>query len=134
MREQGIVTKAISGNIVEVAFQRSEACAKCKLCHGVGEGLVGIETVDEIGAKLGDIVEIEIPSGEIVKGSIVVFLMPIFFLMVGYLIGANFSSTFGIILGLIFVGLSYFVIKWYDKNVEQRQALRARIVKIVTSR
>ncbi len=136
MREQGIVTKIISAKLAEVAFRRSEACAKCRACHDMGEGMVGIEALNEVGAKRDEIVEIEIPSEEIVRGSMVVFLLPIFFLIFGYLLGSylirligllGWEEGVGAVFGIIFLGLSFYVIRWYDKNVGQREALRARI-------
>jgi len=140
MREQGVVSRIISPQLVEVAFQRNEACAQCRLCHDVGENMVGIEAVNEVGAKRDDIVEIEIPSGEIVKGSIVVFLIPIFLLVGGYLIGSYFmrlmglvgwEEGIGIVFGIFAMFLSYFAIKWYDRNVAQKEIMRARIVKVL---
>ncbi|MBU0671671.1 MAG: SoxR reducing system RseC family protein [Candidatus Margulisbacteria bacterium] len=135
MREQGIVTKTVSGNIVEVACQKTESCAKCGLCHEAAEGMLAIEAINAVGAKLNDTVEIEIPSVEMIKGSIVIFLLPIFFLMVGYLIGYKIGQeTFGIISALLFAASSLLVIKWYDKNAQQKQALRATITKVISPR
>ncbi|MFC1637547.1 SoxR reducing system RseC family protein [Candidatus Margulisiibacteriota bacterium] len=142
MREQGVVVRTISARLAEVAFQKSLACAKCGLCHDAGEGMAGIEAVNDVGAKRDDIVEVEIPSDEVVKGSMVVFLLPVFFLIGGYLGGSflirlagqiAWEESGGVIFALIFLGLSFFAIKWYDKNVQQKQALRARIVRISTS-
>jgi sigma-E factor negative regulatory protein RseC len=143
MREQGVVTRIISGRLVEVAFPRSEACEKCRACHGVGEGMLGVEAVNEVGAKREDVVEVEIPGGEVVRGSIIVFLIPIFMLVIGYLIGSVFMrmiglqglvETTGVVLSLVFLALSFMVINWYDKNIQQKEALRARIIKVVTPR
>ena len=143
MKEQGVITRILSSKLAEVAFQRSSACAKCRACHGLGEGMVGIEAENEVGAKRDEIVEIEIPSGEMIKGSMVVFLMPILFLAVGYLIGAylmrwvglgGWEEGVGILLGISAMLLSYFAISWYDSNIVQKEALRARITKIVSSR
>lgn len=140
MREQGVVDKVVAGNIVEVAFQRTEACSKCQLCHGLPENMVGIEAINEVGAKRGDIVEIEIPSQEVVKGSLVVFVVPILFLVVGYLLFStlfsflalvNIVDVLAIIGGLLCFGLSFYVIKWYDKNIQSKQALRARILRVI---
>jgi sigma-E factor negative regulatory protein RseC len=143
MKEQGVVARLISAELVEVAFPRSEACAKCRACHEVGEGMVGIEAVNEIGARRDDTVEIEIPSEEVVKGSLVVFLLPIFFLIGGYLFGSMLIRTVGlpeweegtgIVAGITAMLLSYFAVKWYDQNVQEKEALRARIVKIISAK
>ncbi|NQT30652.1 MAG: SoxR reducing system RseC family protein [Candidatus Saganbacteria bacterium] len=142
MREQGIIDKVVEGKIVEVAFKRTEACEKCRACHAIEEGLVGVEAVNDIGAKIGDMVEIEIPSQELIKGSLILFLVPVLFMIVGYLVGAEFTSflglsnlseIFGIIFALIFLAISFFISSWYDKNVRQRQALQAHIIKVIPS-
>jgi sigma-E factor negative regulatory protein RseC len=142
MKEQGVVSRIISPQLAEVAFQRNEACAKCRLCHDVGENMVAIEAVNEVGARRDDVVEIEIPSGEIVKGSIVVFLIPIFFLVAGYLLGSYFMRLIGlqgweeragIVAGILAMFLSYFAIKYYDENIQQKEVLRAKIVRIVST-
>ena len=141
MKEEGIVTRIISGKLVEVAFRRSEACAKCRACHDLEGGMMGIEVVNEVGAKREDVVEIEIPSEEVVRGSIMLFLLPIFFLITGYLVGSYFmrmlgfqgwEEGFGVISGLLFLALSFYGLNWYDKNIRQRESLRARIIKVVT--
>ncbi|MEA3493801.1 MAG: SoxR reducing system RseC family protein [Candidatus Margulisiibacteriota bacterium] len=131
MRERGVVSRVISPKLVEVAFKRSEACEKCRMCHNLEEGMVGIESVNEISAKKDDIVEIEIPSGEVVKGSLVVFLVPILLMIFGYLLGALVNEFAGVINAILFLFLSFFVIRWYDKNIQQKEALRARILKII---
>ena len=132
MRENGIITKSISGKIVEVALQKNSACKECGLCHNMPEGMMGIEAVDEIGARVGQQVEIEIPSGEVVKGSLVVFLLPIFFLIIGYFLGFSVSrfEVIAVICSLVSLFFGFLVVRWYDQNVVQKEALRARIIKI----
>ncbi len=140
MKEKGVVTRRISEKLVEVAFPRSEACAKCRACHDAGEGMVAIEAVDEVGAKRGDEVEIEIPSEEIIRGSVVVFFIPIFFLIAGYLLGSalarslgfpQWEEAMGVIAAVLALLLSFYVVKWYDKNIQEKEALRARIIKVL---
>lgn len=139
MKEQGVVTRLISSKLAEVALKRSSACEKCGLCHDVGEGMVGLEAANEVGAKRNDVVEIEFSSEEVVKGSIVIFLLPVLFLIGGYLFGSavsrtlalqNFEEILGVFCALVFLFVSFYVIKWYDKNVEQKQALRAKIIRL----
>jgi len=131
VKEQGIITKVIRGNIVEVAFKRNKACEKCRLCHAADEGLVGIEAIDEIGAKVGDMVEIDIPSQEIVKGSLVLFIFPILFLAAGYLLVYKLTNSepLSILAGIISLGLSFIFSRWYNINVEQKELLRAKVLK-----
>ena len=138
MKEQGILTKVISGKVVEVAFSKGSACAGCGACREIGQNMVGVEAINEIGARVQDLVEIEIPSGEVVKSSIVVYLLPVLMLIVGYLIGAagarwmgseNLSEVYGIMFAIIFLIASFFMVRWYDKNIESKAALRAKIIR-----
>ena len=66
MREQGVVTRVIPPDVVEVSLQASEACGRCGACHPDTEGRVGIEAVGVSGVKTGDTVEIEISTGGVV--------------------------------------------------------------------
>ena len=140
MKEKGVVSKIISSNLVEVVFQKTEACAKCGLCQNLDCEMVGIEAVNDMGAKKEDVVEIDIPSGEMVKGSIVVFILPILFLLFGYLLGSIVLKSLNmlamqevgsIIFALIGFALSFLVIRWYDKNIVAKKTLRAKVLKIV---
>ncbi|MBN2057844.1 MAG: SoxR reducing system RseC family protein [Candidatus Saganbacteria bacterium] len=140
MREQGVVAGPVRGNIVLIAFQRSAACDKCRLCHNVGEGLVGIEAVNDLGAKQGDIVEIEIPSQVIVKASFIVFIVPVLGLLLGYVIGSTLARILGlavwqewggIVCGLGSAALTYFIISLYDRSIQQAGSLRAKVIKVI---
>jgi sigma-E factor negative regulatory protein RseC len=100
--------------------------------------MVGVEAINEIGARVQDLVEVEIPSGEVVKSSMVVYLLPVLMLIVGYLIGAagarwmvseTLSEVYGIMFAIVFLMFSFFVVRWYDKNIERKSALRAKIVR-----
>ncbi|OGB87933.1 hypothetical protein A3H38_04950 [candidate division WOR-1 bacterium RIFCSPLOWO2_02_FULL_46_20] len=139
MREQGIITKIISGNIVEVAIQKSKACDRCGLCRDLPEDMMGLEAVNDIEAKIGDIVKVEIPTKEIWQSSAIIFLVPIMFLFTGYLLGAYLfrviglaqsQETAGVIFSLGFLAASYFVVRWYDGKAQEKKFLQARVVSI----
>jgi len=142
VREQGVVTRVISPDLVEVACQRSEACAKCKACHDVGENMLAIAAVNQIKAKPDDVVEFELPSGELVKSSIIVFIVPIIFLMIGYLLTIRLVPLVGLIEvgewpgvlgGLLFLVVSYFAINWYDRRIQLKESSRARLIRVISS-
>ena len=135
MREQGIVTKALAPQLIEVAFQRSEACKNCRACHIINDKDMAIEAINDVGARVNDVVEIDIPSAEIVRASIMVFLIPIFCLIGGYLIVDKLTSsqTLATIAGLAGLALSFFVIRWYDTQVQQKDSSRATVIKVIPS-
>ena len=134
MREQGVVTKALGLQLVEVAFQRTEACKNCRACHIINDKDMAIEAVNEVGARVDDLVEIDIPSKEIVRASIIVFMIPIFCLIAGYLIVDKFTANqvLSALGGIIGLALSFFAIKWYDINIQEKTSGRATVVKVIS--
>ena len=142
MREQGIVTRIIPPDIVEVSLQASQACGRCGACHPASEGRVGIEAAGVSGVKTGDVVEIEISTRGVVATSFVVYLLPVVFLIAGYIFGSvsagffsiGISGEMGGIGGAIFLfAVSFGVIRWYDRDVRRRGTLRARVTRIITA-
>jgi positive regulator of sigma E activity len=142
MREQGVVTRVIPPDAVEISLQVSEACGRCGACRPASEGRVGIEAADVPGVKTGDVVEIEISTGGVVATSFVVYLLPVFFLMAGYIFGSVLAGFFfirvsdemgGIVGAILFCAASFGVIRWYDRDVRRRGTLRARVTRILPS-
>ena len=140
MHEQGIVTRVIPPNVVEVSLKASEACGRCGACHPQTEGRVGIEAVAVSGVKTGDAVEIEISTGGVVTASFVVYLLPVVFLIAGYIFGSALAGFFSIgisgetggITGALFLlAVSFWVVRRYDRHVRRRGTLRARVIRIL---
>jgi len=142
MREQGVVTRIIPPDGVEVSLQASEACVRCGACHPATDGRVGIEAVGVPGVKAGDTVEIEISTGGVVTTSFIVYLLPVFFLIAGYVVGSLLAGmlpigisgeTGGIGGAILLCAASFGVIRWYDRDVRRRGTLRARVIRILTT-
>ena len=140
MREQGVVTRIIPPDGVEVSLQASEACGRCGACHPNTEGRVCIEAVAISGVKTGDVVEIEISTGGVVATSFVVYLLPVVFLIMGYIFGSTLDGLFsirisgetgGIAGAILFFVFSFGVVRWYDQHVRRQGTLRARVIRIL---
>jgi len=140
MREQGVVTRVVQPDAVEVSLKASEACGRCGACHPGTEGGVCIEAVAVSGVKTGDAVEIEISTGGVVATSFVVYLLPVVFLILGYMFGSALAGFFtiwisgetgGIAGAIFFFAVSFGVVRWYDRHVRRRGTLRARVIRIL---
>ncbi len=139
MREQGVVTRLIPPDAVEVAMGASEACRQCKACHRDQEGRVNIEALGVSGVKPGDGVELEISSGGVVAAGFVVYLLPVVSLIAGYLVGAAFGGflsrmseeTAGIAGAICLLALSFGAIRLYDRRVRSKGRPRARVIRII---
>jgi sigma-E factor negative regulatory protein RseC len=140
MLEQGVVTRVIPPDAVEVSLQASEACGRCGACHPASKGRLCIEAVAVPGVKTGDAVELEISTRGVIATSFVVYLLPIVFLIVGYIFGSVLAGFFsiqvsgetgGIFGAILFCAVSFGVIRWYDRDVRRRGTLRARVTRIL---
>jgi sigma-E factor negative regulatory protein RseC len=115
MKEEGIVKRVLSEKIAEVELAGGEGCKTCSYaCQGKA-GPKAIEAVNEINARVGDRVEIEISSPKLLGAFLFVYILPILFLLLGYGVVSLIAKDegpkiFGGFLGLVFgLGLVKFL-------------------------
>ncbi|NLM06979.1 MAG: SoxR reducing system RseC family protein [Tissierellia bacterium] len=131
MEQIGIV-KSINGEYANITVQRLSACgSNCKSCGGGCEiKPVDISVKNELGAKVGDTVELESEPNSIFKILILLYSIPLVFLLFGIGLGMFIFKgrtdmyeivSFGI--GLAFLGLSLLVIKRIDKDFKDKHKL-----------
>jgi len=140
MREQGVVRKVISRETVEISVEKSASCHQCKACRDTEGEVAFIEAVNAAGAKEGDLVEIDISTRGVVVVSSVVYLLPIAFLMAGYLSGSlltrffynSHSEGLSVLSALIFLAASFMAVRYYDRRMQRRGGLRARVLRVTT--
>ena len=97
MIRTGRVVEANQGSL-KVCFDRPEMCASCGKCgvHGEHQELV---TVDGEAAA-GSWVQVEMPDAQVVKVSLIAYVIPLVFLMAGLVIGQNVLGSDGWAAGL----------------------------------
>ena len=93
MTQTGTVIRVIDGNTAAVSVTRRAACKGCSASGCMGcEKKIETKARNDACAREGDCVEIESPSGTIIKYAALVFLFPIvlaiaFYLAAYYIIG-----------------------------------------------
>ena len=116
MIRTGRVVEANGGSL-KVCFDRPEMCASCGKCgaHGVHQELVTVQGE----ADVGNWVQVEMPDAQIVKVSLIAYVIPLVFLMAGLVIGQNVLGTdawaAGLGIGLMAVGL--FIVRLIDRRL-----------------
>ena len=137
MIETGIVSK-IENKTAWVTVVKGDHCKNCNTCKSFGEGSAELLTANEISAKPGDRVEVEIDPKQIVRHSAIVFLLPVFALVIGYFIGINYiaklaisSEGAGIIGSLGLMILTFLGIMVYDRIIRKSNEINARIIRIL---
>ena len=93
MEESGVVT-SVSGRIAHVKVQRSPMCEKCSggVCTMSDSGM-DVEAINAPGAREGQHVLIEMPSGHI-KGSLIAYGIPVAALILGAILGKDMLSRY----------------------------------------
>lgn len=138
--EQGVIEKASHRKAV-VRIQRSSACAHCKSrgSCGVAAGeIMTIEVTNDLQAKANDHVEISVPSGSLVKLSLLVYFIPVLALVVGAGAGAAWAKSFNmqptlasIVCGAVAMGIVFLVLKWLDRHARVKGKYQPHITKIL---
>lgn len=130
MLDQGRVFK-VEKNIAWVEFAASSACASCGSCHRVSSGKMVTKAQNDLEAKVGDLVEVEISQAVATLFPLIVFGIPILFLFLGLVIGSFISEMAGIVLGVVFLILGFLSVRLIDRYVAKQKKFQSRIVRII---
>ena len=132
MTEYGLVIK-IEDQTAFVRFIRSSACGKCKACGMLStQNEIVVEVPNDIGARVGEFVEVSIVVRKAIKASAIAYLFPLIMLFLGMVFGWLLTDVWHIfvnrdslmaICALIFVVSSFFLLKiaspLYNKTVRR---------------
>ena len=139
MAQTGTV-ESIRNQNVYVKVIREEACAHCKMCTtGINEGKeCVIEAVNKCGAKVGDIVEIDVENNYFLRATAIMYGIPLIALMIGIGVslailhanGVKEAELISAFIGLGFTGIVYMIINKREKNNKNTQYLPIAISKM----
>lgn len=85
MNKQGVVT-AVHGTTAVVRLGRHSACASCGACsHGSSEAgkEMLVEALNEAGAAVGDSVQVDLESVQVVRAAFIFYVIPLIALLAG---------------------------------------------------
>lgn len=133
MREKGtVIGKTDTSVIVEV--ERTSSCTRCGLCKLGETGRATLEARNDVGAEVGDTVEVEMESRNVLAAAFVAYMVPIFFMFLGFFAGyslaaplgfAKSKETVGAVMGIGFLASSYVFVRLYDRLAGKRLLARA---------
>lgn len=132
MTEYGLVVKN-EDQTAFVRFKRNSACGNCKACGMLStQNEITVEVPNDIGARVGEYVEVSIVMKKAIKASAIAYLFPLFMLFAGIAFGWVLTDVWHIfenrdvimaISALIFVVLSFLLLKiaspLYNKTVRK---------------
>jgi positive regulator of sigma E activity len=143
MKETGVI-KSVKENYAEVRAATSSECSSCPLNASCSlTSLRSDETItlrNDIGAGIGDIVSFEYNPQDIAKGNLIVYGIPIIFLITGFVAGIVLEKGFGIhflplgnsttvILTVAFILASVPFVRFFDSKMKSHFYIYEIIIK-----
>lgn len=128
MNKKGMVSK-VDKDKLQVIFTRSSACGDCSSCGGCEAETLNLNATNDIDAQVGDFVEIEYNTKNMLKSTLLLYIFPLIMLVIGIFAGnylnlAGNSDSKDLISFVFGVGLmliSYIIINRIDRNVKANQ-------------
>lgn len=138
--EQGRVT-AVKGNNAILRARRSSACEGCRekdQCTSVADGKeMEFEASNPINARVGDTVDVEMKTGQLLRLSFFLYVFPILVMVAGAMIGNHLAprfngdpSLFAAVFGFTALIAAVGVVKLKDRQAGKTGQYRPVIVRI----
>lgn len=142
MNQQGFIIDIVDNRTAKMIMQRHSACASCGKCSKLSsecQDLV-VEVDNSIGAKKGDHVEVSMVSVRVLKATLLAYLVPLIFLLVGTILTyyildlIKFSGPTEVIsgvVGLICTCISYLLLRKNDDKFKQSRQYIPKVTRII---
>lgn len=142
MNQQGFIIDIVDDKTAKMIMQRHSACASCGKCNKLSsecQDLV-VEVDNHIGAQKGDHVEVSMESVKVLKATILAYVVPLVFLLVGTILTyfilelINYSGQIELIsgiAGLVCTFISYIILNKNDKKFRESRDYIPVVTKII---
>ena len=115
------------GNTIVEVNRKNDCSGQCHTCAGCKSRTMHTQVKNDVNAKIGDWVVIEIPDRVVLKGAALVYLLPFFLFFAGYLVFSNISHTIGLLAG----GVGFIIAVTLAIVVGQHKNVSSAIVAII---
>ena len=137
MIEHGTITSVENGLAV-IEIDENPQCENCRICTGsAGKKKMAVELPPNSTFAAGQQVEIEISSGQTLKGGFMVFIAPLIAYIIGALLGRKIFDAAGIeiepnlaaiIFGFILSAIALAAATFMYRSEKRKQKLKPHIV------
>ncbi len=131
LEEIGRVVK-VEGLQAVVEMNRHSACARCGICTLGIQDKMEILANNSLGAKVNNQVKVAVSGPVILKSAFIVYIIPLFGLVIGYLVGRSLGGEkLGVIAGIGGVLLVLSSLHYYDRKLKKENKLIVQITEIL---
>jgi len=142
LEEIGEVVEMLDESMIKIILKRHSSCERCGACGIESRPEMAFSVKNSIGAVKGDRVVLRMRTGNLFKAAFLVYTIPLFMLIIGFLIGRKIAAIFGvnadtaensgILTGFLFLGITYLGIRWWDRKMKVGNRLQPELVRIVS--
>lgn len=141
MNQQGFIIETVDENTAKLKMQRHSACASCGKCVTSSEKKdIIVEVDNSIGAEIGDHVEVNMESMNVLKATAIAYLIPLGALIIGIIstyyileaagVTSNIEEISGLV-GILMTLLTYLFLKKNDKKFRDSKEYIPIVTKII---
>lgn len=135
MLQEAIITNIRDDGLAEVVVERLGACGgDCNGCEGCKyEHLMKSVVENPIDAHRGQRVYIETPTGNVVKGALYIYILPLVTLIIGYAVAAALSLGEGlcVAVSLAFAGVGVLIAVIVSRKKHAKDPVPTKIVSVI---
>lgn len=141
MNQHGYVVEIVDSITAKIKMQQHSACASCGKCaSSTDKKDIVVEVDNTIGAKVGDYVELNMDSINVIKAASIVYIIPLVALLGGTVISYSILTLINIsvnkeilsaVIGLLLTGLAYLFIKKKDSKLRESRQYIPVITKVI---
>jgi sigma-E factor negative regulatory protein RseC len=143
LKEEGVV-ESISQRKAVVRIQSGGRCQSCgsrEACGVSGGRAMQIDLDNELGAKVGDRVEVSLPTRSLMKLAFLIYFLPVLALILGAYLGKWMgneilhieSDIAPIISGAVAMALAFLGLRLLDRRLHATSDFRPRMTRILLS-
>lgn len=138
MNEYGEIIDIKDSNAV-IKVKRGSACGDCCACaKGTNPEEMILTVSNPLNGEVGDQVELELASGQVLKASAIAYVIPLFALILGvvagYIIGDRLKVNQELtasLLGLLFAFFSFFGIRAMEPQFRKGHKFSPQVIQII---
>ena len=142
MNQQGYIIEIVDSVTAKLKLKRHSACASCGKCATTSESKDIIVEVDNtIGAKVGDRVEVNMETVNVLKAAFIAYTIPLAALLIGtvgafYILSYMNINNIEVIsggVGLTFTLLSFLMLKKNDSKFRESKEYIPIVTRVIIS-
>ena len=120
-------------DVLKVCFSRLDACGSCGMCGGGrDDAVVSIQGL----ARVGDVVEVDMPDAQVLKVSAIAYVIPLLGLLLGLWLGSLLFQNQELLVfgtGILMLALAYAGVKAFDARAALHPRWQPRLIRVLGS-